>query len=642
VQAARRYQFSGWVVLNDPAVDNVMLSITWFDASDNLLPITNSPRLTGDDPAYRPLTTGELSPPPGAVRARISVTASPASPGNGSFTVYLDDFSLTETEPPATDTPGVPTATPSPTPTPSLSASPAPTAPPSVSPTATHAPTASPVPTASPTPAPQTPVPTPAEPRVFEGLANTGFEDLRDDGTPYAWRKIGGTLGTSDRAHAGQRSLSLASATASTKWAYQAVAVQAGANYQGGVYAMQDNATPGELFLRVSWYATGDGSGEAIATDDSTQTISQNANNFALLQTDPLEAPAGALTAAIRLMLRPADSAEATALFDDAGFAEIEPPTDGPATQTPTPSPTPSAPTPSPTGTPVQTKTPSPSPPASPAVTGMASEPAVFSALVNGGFETAREEGTPYGWHKVGGEIAVTDEEHIEGDLALAIASATSSTKWAYEVIGVTPGAYYAAEAWAMNTAGANILLIRVSWYASDDASGSAIDSADSLSTVSGDTGGFRQLSTGPVEAPANARSVRVRLLLEPGSAATTRAFFDAVSFGETVGPDSSDPNGVVQAASTSRRGASQLTGGAAPSATVGSPSPAALGARATPAVLANVRPVKQELALPGQSGGGSSTPWLALMIAVPAVGIAGFIAEEAVRARRRRTRPAG
>jgi hypothetical protein len=66
------------------------------------------------------------------------------------------------------------------------------------------------------------------------------------------------------------------------------------------------------------------------------------------------------------------------------------------------------------------------------------------------------------------------------------------------------------------------------------------------------------------------------------------------------------------------------------------------LDARATPAGLANVRPARQELAQPGQSGGGSSTPWLALMIAVPAVGIAGFVAEEAVRARRRRARPVG
>ncbi len=236
----------------------------------------------------------------------------------------------------------------------------------------------------------------------------------------------------------------------------------------------------------------------------------------------------------------------------------------------------------------------------------------------------------------------MTDEERIEGDLALAMSSDTSSTKWTYEAISVTPGSYYAAEAWAMNTAGSDTLLLRVSWYASDDANGSAIDSADSLSTVSGDSGGFRQLSTGPAQAPVNARSARVRLLLEPASAAPTRAFFDAVSFGEAAGPDSSDPNGVVHSASTSRSSAAQLSDGAVPSATADPREPTVLDARATPAILANVRPPNEDPAPPGQSGGGSSTPWLALAIAVPAAAIGGFVAAEAVHLRRRRDRPAG
>jgi cytidylate kinase len=444
VQASRKYQFSGWILQNDPAVTQVMLQINWFDADDNLVLISQSRQLTDTDAAYRELTTGELTPPQGAAWARAFVSVA----GSGVFSVYVDDLSLSGIDPP------VPTDTPvsiqdTPTPNDSVSATPALTASASVSPTPTGSPAASPTPTSvvtasptriptasptrtpSPTPAPRTPVPTPAEPRVFQSLTNTGFEDLRDDGTPYGWRKVGG-------------------------------------------------------------------------------------------------------------------------------------------------------------------------------------------------------------------EIAVTDEERIEGDLALAISSETSSTKWAYEGIGVTPGAYYAGEAWAMNTVGADTLLLRVSWYASDDASGSAIDSTDSLSTVSGDSGGFRQLSTGPVQAPANARSVRVRLLLEPGSAAPTRAFFDGVSFGETAWPDSSDPNGVVQSAPTSRRNAAQLTDGATLSATTDPPSPTALDARATPAVLANVRPPKPEVAQLGQSGGGSSTPWLALAIAVPAVAIGAFAAAEAVRLRRRRARPAG
>src|SRR5207244_3345183 len=142
-------------------------------------------------------------------------------------------------------------------------------------------------------------------------------------------------------------------------------------------YAWQDNASPGEVFLSVSWYGTGDGSGDAIATDDSTQTISQNANSFALLQTDPLEAPVGALTAAIRLMFRPAGSGAASALFDDTSFAEVEPPMERPATQTPTSSPSASSPSPTPTRTPalLPTQSPAAAPPP-------ASESAVFPLLV--------------------------------------------------------------------------------------------------------------------------------------------------------------------------------------------------------------------------------------------------------------------
>ena len=102
---------------------------------------------------------------------------------------------------------------------------------------------------------------------------------------------------------------------------------------------MQDNPHPGDVFLRVSWYATDDGSGSAISTDDSTQTISRNGNAFSLLQTDPLEVPAGAQSASLRLMFRPADATEATALFDDVSFTMVAPPTDRPATHSPTPSP---------------------------------------------------------------------------------------------------------------------------------------------------------------------------------------------------------------------------------------------------------------------------------------------------------------
>jgi hypothetical protein len=630
VQHSRTYELSGWVLMDDPATIIVTLGVDWFDANDKVT-YSFRPQVTDYDAAYQWISTGELTPPADAVWARAYVTI------NGSagevFTVNLDDLSLTETEPPtppATDTPSVPTDAPSSTPTasPTSTASPTP---------ATPTPTASPAPTLSPTPSPRTPIPTPAEPRVFQQLANAGFEEMRDDDTPYAWRKVGGTLGWSARAHGGQRSLSLTSDSTSTKWAYQVVGVQPGAYYRAAAYAMQDNSRPGDIFLRVSWYASDDGSGGAISTDDSTQTISRNGNAFSLLQTDPLEVPAGARSAALRLMFRPADTTEATALFDDVSFMMVAPPTDRPATHSPSPSPAESAgdatPSPAVSPSPTHTSTPAPTPSAAATPT-PATEPVVFPLLVNGGFETAREDGTPYGWHKIGGEIAVADEERVEGDLALAISSETSSTKWAYEAVSVTPGAFYGAEVWAMNTAGGDTLLLRISWYESDDAGGSAIDSVDSQGTVTGDAGGFRLLSTGPVQAPGDAHSARVRLLLEPASAASTRAFFDDVSFGETAAPNEANANGAAQTTPASRHTGAQLTVGEA----ADPPSPEVLAGEATPMRVANVRPAPRDLAQKGQDSGGSSMPWLALAILVPGVAIGSFGAEEVVRVWRRRT----
>jgi hypothetical protein len=49
VQASRKYQFSGWILQNDPAVTQVMLQINWFDVDDNLVLISHSQQLTDTD-----------------------------------------------------------------------------------------------------------------------------------------------------------------------------------------------------------------------------------------------------------------------------------------------------------------------------------------------------------------------------------------------------------------------------------------------------------------------------------------------------------------------------------------------------------------------------------------------------------------
>jgi outer membrane biosynthesis protein TonB len=639
VQADRTYQLSGW--LRSAPDITLEVRMVWFDSND-VATVQGSSSVLASLDEYVYLETVPVIPPIGSVSLRIEVLGD-SNGFEGTYSIYFDDMSLLAEPLPATDTPTpspteTPTPTPPPTTPPTTGATPEPTTARPLTPTPTATPTPTPTPTPKPTPTPiRTPLPTPAEPRVFNTLANGSFEQTRGDGSPYAWRKIGGTLAASSRSHHGSRSLSLTSDSYSTKWAYQVVAVQPGAYYAASAYALLSGA--GEAFLRISWYASSDGSGEALSSDDSTATLDHSGGSFSLLATDPIEAPSSAHSASVRLMFRPSGDAIATAYFDDVSFTTVPAPTDAPVTPTPTPTETPTAqPSSAPTSTtssgtqvPTRSATPAATPtrtprPGTSATPTPVPEPDAFPSLINGGFEVPREDGTPYAWHKVGGEIAVSDEQRVEGGLALSITSSTESTKWAYETVAVTPGAFYQAEAWAMNGAPNDSLVLRVSWYGSADGTGSALDDVDSRASITGAASGFRLLSTGAVQAPSAAHSARVRLLLQPSSAATTHAFFDDVRFGPVAAPNGGST-------------VSQVSGGTSSgsSSAVGPVQPTVLGANATPASLVH-RTNAPRLAATSKSDDGSSFPWLPLLIAVPAAGIAAVVGGEALRHRRRQT----
>lgn len=539
VQPSAAYQFSGWVVLDDPDVQQVYLRIVWFNSSgvdigshDSLAP------LTGTDAAYRFLTTGSIVSPSAAAAARAGVRVLT----NGDFTVYLDDLSLEGPDAAPPPTPA-PSPTPSPAPSPP-SPSPAPTPTPTSAPTPPATPTATPVPAVTPSPSPvPTPTPTPLlEPYVFPALTNGGFEQLRPDGTPYGWRKVGGTLGTSEAFRSeGARSLSVASETGSTKWAYQTVSANGGSYYEASVMA----AAPGgaEAFLRLSWYESNDGSGEAIAVHDSSP-LPGGSPGFHPLSTGPVLAPPDAHSVKVRLMLRPASDTPVVAYFDAASFAPVSPP---PATPTPTArpeSPTPHVTLPS-TPTPGPTTSAAPAPTAAATATGTPQpEPEVFSSLTNGGFEESREDGTPYGWRKAGGEMALTEERYSEGGLSLRFWSGTAATKWAYQTVVVEPGAYYEARASALkDDPNVRAVFLRISWYESEDGSGEASAFADS-DHLETDAPSFRSLSTGLIRAPDDARSAKVKLMLRPASTTPAAVFFDDVQFSEIeVTPPPPEPS---------------------------------------------------------------------------------------------------
>ncbi len=547
VQPGSTYQFSGWVLLDDPHVEQVYLRIVWFDedgisigSHDSLAP------LTGTSPAYRFLTTGPIESPAAAAMARAGVRVLT----NGDFSIYLDDISLEGVAPTPSPAPtpaptlAPPTPAPSPTPVPTPTPAPTPSLTPTATPTVTALPTASPTPTFTPSPR-ATPAPTPSsEATVFPALTNGGFEQLRPDGTPYGWRKVGGALGTSEAYRTeGARSLSLVSETGSTKWAYQTVSAGGGSYYEAAVMAAVPDGGA-EAFLRLSWYESDDGSGETIAIHDSPG-LAGGGPGFRRLSTGPVMAPAEARSVKIRLMLRPASASPVVAYFDDASFAPASPPPPTPPLVTPTPTPTPS-----PRPTPETTPGPSPaSPTTTPSATPDATpfpEPGAFPSLVNGGFEESQEDGGPYGWQKVGGEMALTGEHRAEGDFSLRLSSQTTATKWAYQTVTVQPGAYYQLEAFALkNDPNVTAAFLRISWYESEDGTGQALGSSDSA-PLETDSPSFRLLSTGVVRAPDDARSAKVKLMLRPASSAAAAVFFDAVSLAETAAtpspPESSTP----------------------------------------------------------------------------------------------------
>ena len=135
--------------------------------------------------------------------------------------------------------------------------------------------------------------------------------------------------------------------------------------------------------------------------------------------------------------------------------------------------------------------------------------------------------------------MALTGDAY-EGQRAGVLTSDTSSTKWLYQAAAVDAGHWYRARAVGRIVDGAGELFIRLSWYASDDSTGTALESADS-GAVSGAEWSQMELVA---SAPASANSVRFRLMLRPEGPVT--GAFDAAELVETEEPPASPvaPNG--------------------------------------------------------------------------------------------------
>ena len=243
----------------------------------------------------------------------------------------IDSLQLTTADPTATptDTP-VPDATATETPSPTATTAPSATA----TPTPTVTLEATPTSTSTPTPT----ATTPAGPSFV--FTNGGFEAGLE-----GWSKYGGTLGTTSTALSGTSAGLLTSATESTKWAYQAVRVEAGRHYEFAGH-VQTDAEVREALLRISWYPTADTTGPALSTVDSTGTVAGGSAGFVFLTTGAVQAPPGAASARVRVLLAPLSAASASVRIDDVSFFSTAAPTATPSpsgTPTPTPTATPSS-----------------------------------------------------------------------------------------------------------------------------------------------------------------------------------------------------------------------------------------------------------------------------------------------------------
>lgn len=320
---------AGVDVRRDTEADRVALTLTFLDAG--LAALTIEQVLAPVGPGWQHLALPATAPASAAyVTVAISVS------GALTAVVSLDNASLSAAPAQATPTPvDEPTETPpaTATATGTVGASPPSGSPTVKVPTATRTPTPTKTATATRTatrtatptrtPTPRRATPAAESPAADDGsgglLANGGFEQV-DGGKPGGWSKVGGEFAMDTEAHGGELAAGITSSSSSTKWIHQVVPVTGGSWYRGRAVGRVAEGDA-EVLLRLSWYASADGSGVALGQSESEAWAG---DTWELLDTGPVEAPESARAVRFRLMLRPVGG-DARAAFDDALLEGAEP-----------------------------------------------------------------------------------------------------------------------------------------------------------------------------------------------------------------------------------------------------------------------------------------------------------------------------
>ena len=390
----------------------------------------------------------------------------------------------------------------------------------------------------APPPAPTTPLQAPGEapsaapeaaPTFFAALTNGDFELPGE--APYGWRAHAGAALVATEG--GSRAAALISRGRATAWLHQSFAVEGGRWYEAGGQ-IRAGLNAGLARIRIAWYASEDTSGAQLSTTDSDE-LSGVSDGFASVTTGAIRAPEDARSAELRIMLQPAGEAPALLHADEIAFARTAPPPD-------------------PTEAPVVAPAPAPEAAAS-----------FFASLTNGDFELPGD--TPYGWRAHAGSALVTTEGSSR---AIALTSEGGSTAWLHQSFAVEGGRWYEASGRLWPGSNADLARIRVAWYASEDASGAQLSTADSEELV-GVADAFASVSSGAIRAPDDARSAQLRIMLRPAGEAPSVLRADDVSFASAAAPEPAPTPVPVEATSE------------APSPTPGAtPSPQAAAATAT------------------------------------------------------------
>lgn len=303
---------------NEAATSSALAKIEILDSVGTLLVPNSTPLAGADSAAFRPVTA-TVAAPAGAAYIRVTFTAQASAAG-----AHLSIDGVTVT--------AAPTVTPTPTPMPPsvvVEVAPSPPGPPEppeeppmpvVVPTARR--TVTPSPTRTPTPTP-TPTATPA-PLPSASLRNPDFSQGLS-----GWTVTRGRISLASYVDGRGQSLLLTADDAATAWVQQTVAVTPGDWFSASALLFALDGTEA-TWVRIAWYATADGSGAQLSTDDSPSTSTADPTAFSrsgyeVVSTGPVQAPAEARSARVRILLRAATERGAAVVIDDVTFESTEP-----------------------------------------------------------------------------------------------------------------------------------------------------------------------------------------------------------------------------------------------------------------------------------------------------------------------------